>query len=89
LQVLQDADRPAYFLLERADGRVDLGVIVRNAMAEVHAEGIDACQEQRLEHVRRSACRSHGRDDLCASVPMHGAAYLFCFLKSPGLRECR
>ncbi len=46
LQILQDADRPLHFLLQRADRGMDLGMILMDAMAEIEPERIDAGQNK-------------------------------------------
>ncbi|EGY02208.1 hypothetical protein AZA_75669 [Nitrospirillum viridazoti Y2] len=71
LQVLQDADGPAHFLFQRPDVGVDLGMVLMGAMAEVQAEGVDARQEQRLQHLGRVAGGSDGGDDLGTAVATH------------------
>ncbi len=48
-----------------------LRVIFMRPMTEIHPEGIDACEKQRLQHFRCCACRSDGSDDFCATITMH------------------
>src|SRR5205823_4286999 len=71
LQILQDADRTAGLALQGADRRVDPGVIVLGAVAEVEAEGIDSRQEQAVQHLRRRGSRPDGGDDLGVAVAAH------------------
>src|ERR1019366_2992747 len=71
LQVLQDADRTGDLQFERADGAVHPGVILVRAMTEVQPKRVDAREEQRFQHFRRSTRRTDGGDDLGPSIAAH------------------
>jgi hypothetical protein len=71
LQVLQDANWAADLLLQRADGRVDLRMILLQAVAEVQAEGVDSREEQGAQLVGRRARGAYGGDDLGTAVTGH------------------
>ena len=73
LQVLQDTDRAADLLFERANRGMDLGVILVNAMAEVQPERIDAGEKERLQHVGRATRGSDGGDDFGPAIASHGS----------------
>src|SRR5579859_1438720 len=72
LQILQDADRAADILLQRAQGGMDLGMIVMGAMAEIQPEDVGAGQEELLQPFRRVAGGADGGDDLGMAMAAHG-----------------
>ena len=76
LHVGHDADGAAQFPLDCPDVPDSFCVTRMLAMAEIQAEDIDASYEQFADHLRRSAGRSQGGDDLGVAAAMH-------FLNSP------
>src|SRR5207249_648203 len=64
LQVCKHADRPTDLLLDLADLRETLAMLLLGAVAEVQTEDIDAGMKQRADHVLARTRRSERRHDL-------------------------
>ena len=73
LQVLQDADRARDLQFQRAYRGMHFGVILMGAVTEVQPKGVDAGEEERFQHVRRSTGRTNCRNDFCPAIAAHGS----------------
>ena len=68
---MEDTDRARDLQFQRTYGGVHLGVILMRAMTKVEPKRINAGEEERFQHFRRSAHRADCSDDFCPAIAVH------------------